>query len=167
MKTYPGEDYVRRERRATFQPDYGGRGVLWVHGAFEPATGQAAIFLSEHRCSASHIRVLEHVLRAFPSERWLLIEDDLSAHPSRDTRAALVAWPQITLQFLPKYAAWLNLIERSWKVLRELALRGRRFATLAELEAALRDALADWNAHRHPYRWRKCPQQQPAPAVHT
>ena len=167
MKTYPGETYVRRGRRATFQPDYGRRGVLWVHGAFEPATGEAALVFTEHRDSASHIRLLEHVLAAFPSERWLLIEDNLSAHLSRDTRAALVAWPEITLQLLPKYAAWLNLIEPWWKVLRGLALKGRRVETLPELEAALRDALAYWNAHRHPYRWRKCPQQQPAPALHT
>jgi hypothetical protein len=48
--------------------------VLWVHGAFEPATGAAALVFSAHRDSASHIRLLEHVLAAFPSERWLLIE---------------------------------------------------------------------------------------------
>jgi hypothetical protein len=106
-----GEDLPRRGLRAARAARHvpaGLRraGVLWVHGAFEPATGQAALVFSEHRDSASHIRLLEHVLRAFPSERWLLIEDDLSAHPSRDTRAALVAWPEITLQLLPKYAAW-------------------------------------------------------------
>jgi transposase len=167
VKTYPGEAYVRRGRRATFEPDYGRRGVLWVHGALEPATGEAALVLSAHRDSSSHIRLLERVLTAFPSERWLLIEDNLSAHHSRDTRAALVAWPEMVIQFLPKYAAWLNLIEPWWKVLRALALKGRRFESVGELEAAFRAALAYWNAHRHPYRWRKCPQYQPAPAVHT
>lgn len=40
-KTYPGEQYVPGERRATFEPDYGRRGKLWVHGAFEPATGES------------------------------------------------------------------------------------------------------------------------------
>lgn len=61
----------------------------------------------------------------------------------------------------PKYAAWLNLIEPWWKILKALALKGRRFETTAELETALRDALAYWNAHRHPFYWRKLPQQQP------
>jgi hypothetical protein len=46
-----------------------------------------------------------------------------------------------------------------------LALKGRRFETIAELEAALRSALTYWNAHRHPYHWRKSPQHQPAPAL--
>jgi transposase len=33
----------------------------------------------------------------------------------------------IQIQFLPKYAPWLNLIELWWKQLRSLALKGRRF----------------------------------------
>jgi hypothetical protein len=81
VKTYLGEDCVRRERRATFQPDYGRRGPR-VHRAprlheSHPAPGARA--------------------RGVPSERWLLIEDNLSADHSRDTRAALVGWPQVTL----------------------------------------------------------------------
>ena len=163
MKTYPGADYVRRGRRATYEPDYGRRGLLWVHGAFEPATGEAALTFSARRDSASHIALLEHVVATFPSERLLLIEDNLSAHLSRDTRAALVAWPEITLQLLPKYAAWLNLIEPWWKLLKGLALKGRRFETVVELEDAFRDALAYWMAHRHPFTWRKRPQNQPSP----
>ena len=160
VRTYPGATYGPRAHRATFEPDYGRRGVLWVHGAFEPATGEAAFVLSPARDGASHIRLLEHVLTRFPSERWLVVEDNLTTHSSRDVRAALVAWPEITLRFLPKYAAWLNLIEPWWKQLRSLALKGRRFETLPDLEAALRGALAYWNAHRHPYTWKKTPQQQ-------
>ena len=43
VKTYPGEEWKLGAERATFEPDYGRRGKLWVHGAFEPATGQATI----------------------------------------------------------------------------------------------------------------------------
>ncbi|MEJ7812822.1 MAG: IS630 family transposase [Gemmatimonadaceae bacterium] len=159
VKTYPGEQYVPAERRATFEPDYGRRGVLWVHGAFEPATGEAALVFSARRDSASHIRLLERVITAFPAERWLLIEDNLVTHKSRDVKTALLAWPEIQVQFIPKYASWLNLIEPWWKIVRALALKGRRFETVAELEAALRAALDYWNAHRHPFHWRKHPQQ--------
>jgi hypothetical protein len=140
--------------------------VLWVHGAFEPATGEAALVFSEHRDSASHIR-LWSTCSGVPERAMAADRGQPVGAPEPRHARALVAWPEITLQLLPKYAAWLNLIEPWWKVLRGLALKGRRFETLAELEAALRDALAYWNAHRHPYRWRKCPQQQPAPAVHT
>jgi hypothetical protein len=39
VKTYPGEEWKRGSNRATFEPDYGRKSKLWVHGAFEPATG--------------------------------------------------------------------------------------------------------------------------------
>jgi hypothetical protein len=41
-----------------------------------------------------------------------------------------------------------------------LGLKGRRFETLDELTQALNGALAYRNAHRHPYRWKKMPQEQ-------
>lgn len=146
--------------RATFEPDYGRRGKLWIHGAFEPATGQAAIILSPRRDSASHIQLLEKIMTEFPAKRWLIIEDNLSTHTSRETRLALAAWPEIRIQFIPKYACWLNLIEPWWKQLRSLALKGRRFETLDALTDTLNAALDYWNAHRHPYHWKKNPQEQ-------
>lgn len=159
-KTYPGEEWKQGRNRATFEPDYGRRGKLWVHGAFEPATGQAAILMSPSRNSSSHIQLLEKVVCEFPADRWLIIEDNLSIHISRETMLALAAWPEIQIQFIPKYACWLNLIEPWWKQLRSIALKGRRFDTFDELVDALIAALDYWNAHRHPYHWKKKPQEQ-------
>jgi transposase len=160
VKTYPGEMWQPGPGRATFEPDYGRRGKVWVHGAFEPATGQATILMSPCRDSASHIQLLEQVIHQFPSERWLLIEDNLSIHKSRQTRLALAAWPEIRIQFIPKYACWLNLIEPWWKQLRSLALKGRRFETTNELIDSLNESLVYWNTHCRPYQWKKKPQQQ-------
>lgn len=159
-KTYPGEEWQTGPNRATFEPDYGRRGKVWVHGAFEPATGQATILTSPGRDSASHIQLLEQVMREFPAERWLIIEDNLIIHASREVKVALTAWPEIQIQFIPKYACWLNLIEPWWKQLKSLALKGRRFDTVEELITSLNQALVYWNAHRHPYRWKKIPQEQ-------
>jgi len=162
VKTYAGEEWKQGPNRATFDPDYGRRGKLWVHGGFEPATGQATMVVSPSRDSASHIQLLEHVMTEFPAERWLIIEDNLSIHTSRQTRLALTAWPEVRVQFIPKGACWLNLIEPWWKQLRSSALKGRRFETLAELTAALDAALYYWNTYRHPYHWKKRPQEQAA-----
>lgn len=161
VKTYPGASWQRGEQRATFEPDYGRRGTLWVHGAFEPASGQATILLSPRRDGDSHLHLLERVVREFPAQRWLLIEDNLSTHHSKDVKTALLAWPEIQIQFLPKYSSWLNLIEPWWKQLRSLALKGRCFATIEELAASLLAGVDYWNAHKHPYRWKKRPQVQP------
>jgi transposase len=156
VKTYPGEEWHLGERRA----DYGRRGKLWVHGAFEPITGQATILTSPGRDSASHIQLVEKVMIEFPSDRWLFIEDNLVIHTSREVRLALASRHEIQIQFLPKYACWLNLIEPWWKQLKSLALKGRRFETLEQLNRVLYEALAYWNSHRHPYLWKKRPQEQ-------
>jgi len=68
---------------------------VWVHAAFEPASGQATFVLSPSRDSAAHIQLLEKVLSELPAERWLIIEDNLSIHASRQTQLALAAWPEI------------------------------------------------------------------------
>jgi len=160
VKTYPGAEWKRGRGRARYEPDYGRRGKRWIHGAFEPATGQASILITKRRDSQSHIRLLEQVIRAYPSDHWLIIEDNLSIHTSKQTRLALAAWPEVQVQLLPKYAPWLNLIEPWWKQLRSLALKGRRFDSTDELEQALQEAVAYWNAYARPYRWKKRPQQQ-------
>ena len=162
-KTYPGSEWVRHKSRATYEPDYGRRGKVWVHGAFEPATGEATFILSGKRDSASHMQLLEKVVQSFPADRLLIVEDNLSSHHSRDTKIALATWPEIQILFLPKYACWLNLIEPWWKQLKSLALKGRRFENQSELETALWSALDYWNEHRYPYRWKKRPQEQLPP----
>lgn len=159
-KTYSGAEWKQGSGRATFQPDYGRRGKVWVHGAFEPATGKAMIHLSERRDSKSHIRLLEKVIEAFPSRRWLFVEDNLSIHTSRETKLALAAWPEIRIQLLPKYAPWLNLIEPWWKQLKSLALKGWCFDGVKALKEKLQAALAYWNEHAYPYIWKKRPQKQ-------
>ncbi len=162
VKTYPGAESKLGPHRATFGPDYGRRGVAWVHSAFEPASGRATFILSDQREAACHIRLMEQVLTVSPADRWLLMEDNLSTHHSRDVQTALLAWPEIQIQFLPKYASRLNLVEPWWKQLRSLALKGHRFETAAEMHQSLYAALDYWNAHKRSYHWRTRPQEQPA-----
>ena len=38
-------------------------------------------------------------MAAFPIERWLIIEDNLSIPISKQTKLALAAWPEMQLQF--------------------------------------------------------------------
>lgn len=64
-----------------------------------------------------------------------------------------LAHPRWHFLFQPKYAAYLNLIEPWWKILRSLALKGRRFESWEEIVAAVEAATAYWNAHRHPFVW--------------
>jgi hypothetical protein len=62
-KTSPGEVWKEGPGRATFTPDDGRRGGVWVLGAFEPTTGLATMLCSPRRDSASFIQRLEQVLQ--------------------------------------------------------------------------------------------------------
>jgi hypothetical protein len=56
--------------------------------------------------------------------------DNLSSHRTTDVLLFVLAHPRWEMVFQPKYAAYLNLIEPWWKILRSLALAGRRFQRL-------------------------------------
>lgn len=158
-KTYPGAEWKGNDGlRATYDADYGRRGNTWVFGAFEPATGQAVTLCHPLRDSDGFICLLDKLFAAFPAERYALIWDNLSVHLSKKSQTALSSYAQersIRVLRLPKYAAWLNLIEPWWKQLRSLALKGRRFENPEEVIRAVDEATHYWNDHPHPYVWTK------------
>jgi transposase len=147
----PGQPAVR----ATQAIDYGRRGKGYVFGAFQPVTGEALTTCYPSRTTANWVDFLAQVDAWVPptAERVYAVLDNLSTHRTTDVLLFSLAHPRWEFVFQPKYAAYLNLIEPWWKTLRSLALRGKRFETWADVEQAIADATAYWNAHRHPYIW--------------
>jgi transposase len=141
--------------RATQEIDYGRRGKGYVFGAFQPATGEAFTHPYASRSTVNWVDFLTRVDEWLPGTigRVYAIEDNLSMHRAVDVLLFAVAHPRWEFVFQPKYAAYLNLIEPWWKVLRSLALKGRRFESWDDICAAVRDATAYWNQHRHPFLW--------------
>ena len=62
-------------------------------------------------------------------ERIYAILDNLSTHRALDVLLWSLTHPRWEFVFQPTYAAYLNLIEPWWTILRSLALKGRRFET--------------------------------------
>jgi transposase len=161
-KSYPGAQLLRQAvaagvpaARARQEIDYGRRGKGYIFGAFRPATGEALTHDYAGRTTASWVDFLERVEAWVPAEveRVYAILDNLSIHRAPDALLFSLAHPRWEFVFQPKYAAYLNLIEPWWKALRSLALKGHRFETWEEVVAAVRDATAYWNQHRHPFVW--------------
>jgi transposase len=144
-----------RRVRATQEIDYGRRGKGYVFGAFCPATGEAFTAPYPGRTIANWVAFLEEVDGWLAAEvpRVYAVLDNLSTHRALDVLLWALAHPRWEFVFQPTYAAYLNLIEPWWKVLRSLALKGRRFASWDELSAAVAAGTADWNKHRHPFVW--------------
>jgi transposase len=174
-KTFPGQQCSDRAQRpaerAKQEIDYGRRGSGYVFGAFRPATGETLTWTATRRTTANFVAFLEL------AEEWVdpavgrvyAILDNLSAHRATDVLLFALAHPRWEFVFQPKYAAYLNLIEPWWKILRSLAFNGRRFETWEEICAAVAAATSYWNAHRHPFIWgrrrRHRPVRQPGIAL--
>jgi transposase len=159
-KSYPGRSLVKpagpRAERARQEIDYGRRDVAgYVFGALQPATGAAFTATYERRTTANWVDFLEHVENWIEpgAERVYAVVDNLNIHGGMDALLFALAHPRWEFVFQPKYAAYLNLIEPWWKVLRSLALKGRRFEAWAEIEQAVERATAYWNEHKHPFIW--------------
>jgi hypothetical protein len=167
--SFPGQRLVRsagseaHRTRATQQIDYGHRGYGYIFGAFVPATGMALTVPYARRSAANWVAFLEQV------DAWLeptvgrlyAVVDNLRAHRTIDVLLWALAHPRWEFVFQPTKAAYLNLIEPWWKILRSLALKGRRFATWAQLCQAVEAATRYWNEHRHPFRWGRRQHRRP------
>ena len=150
--------------RAHQAADYGRRGKGYLFGALQPATGEALTAPYGGRTTANWVDFLERVDAWLPADvgRVYAVLDNLSTHRAADVLLFNLAHPRWEFVFQPTYAAYLNLIEPWWKVLRSLALKGRRFATWEELSQAVAAATQYWNAHRHPFTWGQRKRRQAA-----
>ncbi|HEV2457489.1 MAG TPA: transposase [Ktedonobacterales bacterium] len=139
----------RPAARATQELDEGRRGNGSVFGAFQPATGAVLTGTAQRRTTANFVTFLEQVDTWIDpgGERVYALLDNLSAHRATDVLRFALAHPRWEFVFPPtyaayKYAAYLHVIAPWWKILRSLALRGRRFASWAEICAAVEAATA-------------------------
>jgi hypothetical protein len=166
-KRVPGQQVVPprtdgRRARATQEIDYGRRGQGSIVGACTPADGAALTAPDDRRTIANWVDFLDRV------EAWIAAEveriyasmDNLSVHRATDVLLVALAHPRWEFVCQPTEAADLNLIEPLWKVLRSLALKGRRFESWDELCRAVADATAYWNAHRHSFNWSRRKRRQ-------
>jgi hypothetical protein len=121
-----GEDGSVPAGRAKQEIDYGRRGKGYIFGAFRPATGEALTHPYGSRSAANWVDFLEKVEAWVPAEvdRVYAIVDNLQAHRATDVLRFSLGHLRWEFVFRPKYAAYLNLFEPWWKVLRSQALKG-------------------------------------------
>lgn len=163
VRTLPDPQGERQAERARQEADYGRRGKGYIFGAFQPASGGAFTEPYLGRTIANWVDFLEKVEGWIHPEieRIYAILDNLNVHRATDVLLFSLAHPRWEFVFQPKYAAYMNLIEPWWKVLRSLALKGRRFESWEEVCQAVREATTYWNAHRHPSVWGRRRRHQP------
>jgi len=141
--------------RARQEIDYGLRGSGYVFGAMWPVDGAVYTQSYQRRISSNYVDFLHEVDEWVSAEveRVVAIVDNLRMHRSMDVMLFCLTHPRWEFLFQPRAAAYLNLIEPWWKVLRSLALKGKRFENWADVCRAVSAATQYWHAHRHPFVW--------------
>src|SRR5580700_7542406 len=124
-------------------------------GARNAATGELLVVTSKTKRSADFVKLLEEIDRLFgpapgaARKPVAIVLDNGPIHRSKATTKALAArahW--LTVEWLPKYAPELNEIERAWRDMKSHHLAHQTFADQAELEDAIRQAVAAINTER-------------------
>lgn len=156
-KSYPGPSWSDDAHRPHFPPRYARHGYLWAFGALVHRTGAVCVETASTRDTAAWLRFLDGLETFIPPGEAYLIVDALPLHWSIDTMLWNWGHPRFHFIPLPKRAAWLNLIEGFWKILRQRALAGRLCSTTDEVDQALQAGVADWNQRPTPFLWNRPP----------
>ena len=115
--------------RPHFRPDYARYGYRWAFGALAHRTGAVFVETVATRDTTAWLHFLDGLETFAPPGDAYLIVDNLPLHWSVDTMLWNWGHPRFHFVPLPKAAAWLNLIEGFWKILRQRALAGRVLRT--------------------------------------
>jgi DDE superfamily endonuclease len=172
-KSDPGPEAVdvqaRPAQRARQEIDYGRRAKGYVVGALWETTGDCWTPCYPRRSKAHCIDVRCWVDQQLPpdKQRIYAILDNLGMRHGHDWLVLQIHPPRGEVVYQPKYAAYLNLIEPWWKILRSLALQGRRFETWDEVSTALAAATVYWQAHKHPFVWGRRRRHRPLSSAHS
>lgn len=138
--------------------EYGrGPDKVWVFGALRVEDGNSLTFTSRSRNSKSYLKLLNKIVRSIPQGLIYLIADNLKTHDSVLVRKWLEEHPRIEHAFIPKGAAWLNLIEGWWRIFRQQAFAGQSFADSYEIDLATRVATRQLNRKARPWVWGRSP----------
>ncbi len=134
--------------------EYGrGPDKVWVFGALRVEDGKSLTFISRSRNSKGYIKLLQKIERAIPKGLIYLVADNLTTHKSALVQEWLEDHPRMEHAFIPKGAAWLNLIEAWWRLFRRQALAGQDFADGHEIGQATRVATRQLNRKSSPWVW--------------
>jgi hypothetical protein len=138
--------------------EYGrGPDKAWVFGALRVKDGKSLTFTSRARNSKGYIKLLRMIERVIPKGTIYLIADNLKTRKSAMVGEWLEDHPRIEHAFIPKGAAWLNLIEAWWRLFRRQALTGVGFADSYEIDQARRVATRQLNRKANPWVWGRKP----------
>lgn len=153
---------------ARIDQHYVRHGSRTLVAAVRPDTGKlaySAVFPSCGYKSAETIEFLRGLAVALPGARVIhVVWDNGSTHSSHAMKEFLASEEGLRFRVLytPPHASWLDLAENFFSRFSRRYLHGRRYRSLAHLDAHLTAALADYNRVARPMLWTYNPAERAA-----
>jgi transposase len=136
--------------------DYRRYGTTTLFAAFNILTGKVIGTCQGRHRGREFVHFLRQLEQEVPPDLAIhLIVDNYSTHKS----AAVQRWlkPKARRRFLfhftPTSSSWLNQVERWFGLITERMIRRGTFHSVAELERAIYQWLANWNNEPQPFEW--------------
>ena len=135
--------------------EYARAGATHLFAAFDTRTGPVYGVTAPRKRQDEYLTLLEHLDRALPATCTIihLLADNVSVHHGRRVQQWLATHPRFVAHFTPVHCSWMNPVEQWFGILRRKCLRSPNFPTLAALQHALHQFIAEWNERAHPFRW--------------
>jgi transposase len=139
--------------------DYKRHGTSTLFAALDAASGNVIGSLHARHRAIEFKKFLQTIDQQVPAELDVhLVLDNYATHKTPAIKRWLLAHPRFHVHFTPTGASWLNLVERWFAELTARKLRRGTHRSVRQLNADIRDWLANWNENPRPYVWTKTAQ---------
>lgn len=120
-------------------------------GALDATSGVFHVADHERKLATHFVAFLTHLAQTYPHEEVVLVLDNVAIHRAKLVQAWLAAHPQVTLLWLPRYAAHeVNPAERIWGLLKDRVAANRLSGSIDEITSEARRFFADLEPHPVP-----------------
>jgi transposase len=152
-RTQPGLP-MKEGQPATMTHDYERNGTTTLFAALNVLDGTVLGRCMQRHRHQEFLRFLNAVEAAVPAGKLVhAILDNYAAHKHPKVLAWLARHPRWTFHFTPTSCSWPNAVEGFFATLTKRRLRRGSFASLVELQAAIRRYLDQHNADPRPFVW--------------
>jgi transposase len=154
-RTQPGLP-LKPGRAATMTHDYKRHGTTTLFAALDVKSGLVIGECQQQHRARDFIKFLRQIDRIVDKRLDLhLVVDNYGTHKTPAVRAWLKKHPRFHMHFTPTSASWINLVERFFAEITRKRIRRGAFSSVADLEDAIHDYLAEHNRAPKPFVWTK------------
>jgi transposase len=136
--------------------DYTRHGTTSLFAALDVATGAVVGKCHRRHRHQEFVKFLDHVNAALVREPGVSVHvvlDNYATHKTAAVKRWFLRHPEYHLHFIPTSSSWLNQVERFFAKITEERIRRGVFTSVAALERAIAEYLAEHNKDPRPFVW--------------